>query len=309
MAYFAPYLDETGLHIPTYAERMEALIASYRSIFGQEINLEESAPDYQLLSVLARALDDLSAVLVSVFASRNPGYAAGTALDLLLPLHGITREVTGDGTESDASARHRFALAVSAPSRTIAESLEDALAGVPNVADSKLLVNDTEATDAHGIPPHSICALVQGGAAAAIAKVIFDKKAPGIGTYGSSNASVTDAFGVSHTVYFQRATTINTTVTVRLSPLAGFDEATMVPAIKQAVFDYVSSLGIGQELVVPVLYGICYSAEKAETPTFSVTQILALVTGGSATSGVLAAEWNQRFVIPSVGFVNVVVGS
>ena len=72
---------------------------------------------------------------------------------------------------------------------------------------------------------------------------------------------------------------------------------------------YVSSLGIGQELVVPVLYGICYSVEKAATPTFSVTQILALVTGGSATSGVLAAEWNQRFVIPSVGFVNVVVGS
>ena len=308
MAYFAPYLDETGLHIPTYTERMEALLESYRSIFGPEINLEESAPDYQLLSVLARALDDLSALLVSLFASRNPAYAAGSALDLLLPLHGITREGTASGTETDASARHRFALAASAPARTIAESLADALAGVPNVSDAKILVNDTGETDAHGIPPHSICALVQGGAAAAIAKVIFNKKAPGIGTWGATSATVTDAFGVSHPIHFQRAATINTTVTVRLTPLTGFDETTLIPAIRQAVFDYVSTLGIGQELVVPVLYGICYSAEKAATPTFSVTQILALVTGGSATSGVLAAEWNQRFVIPSVGFVNVVVG-
>ena len=26
MSYFAPYLDETGLHIPTYADRLEALL-------------------------------------------------------------------------------------------------------------------------------------------------------------------------------------------------------------------------------------------------------------------------------------------
>ncbi len=91
MSYFAPYLDESGLHIPTYADRLEALLASYRSVFGPEINLTESSPDYQLLSIFARALDDFSALLVSLFAARNPSYAAGTALDLLLPLYGLTR--------------------------------------------------------------------------------------------------------------------------------------------------------------------------------------------------------------------------
>ena len=91
MSYFAPYLDETGLHIPTYADRMEALVSAYHSIFGPDINLTESSSDYQLLSVFARSLDDLSASLLSVFASRNPFYASGAALDLLLPIHGITR--------------------------------------------------------------------------------------------------------------------------------------------------------------------------------------------------------------------------
>ena len=28
MSYFAPYLDESGLHIPTYADRLEALLAT-----------------------------------------------------------------------------------------------------------------------------------------------------------------------------------------------------------------------------------------------------------------------------------------
>ena len=303
MSYFAPYLDETGLHMPTYAERMEGMLAAYRGIFGQEINLAESSPDYQLMSIFARALDDFSAVLVSLFASRNPGYATGAALDLLLPLHGITREAG----ETDASARNRFALAASGHGRTIAEGLADAIAAVPNVAASRLIVNDSDAADANGIPAHSICAVVQGGNVAAIGKAIFNKKAPGIGTYGANSAVVTDAFGQNHTVYFQRSASSYVTITIRLSPLTGFDEATTLPAIRRAVMAYVSALAIGQDLVVPAIYGICYSAEQAEVPTFSVTQILALVTGGTATSGVLTAGWKERFVIPSDSFINVVI--
>ncbi|MCR4876506.1 MAG: hypothetical protein K5922_04995, partial [Clostridiales bacterium] len=112
MAYFAPYIDETGLHIPTYEDRLQALLDSYRSIFGMEVNLAESAPDYQLLSVFARALDDLSAGMVDLFASRNPNYAAGTALDFLLPLHGLTR--------SGATYSTVFVTLTGQPSATLA---------------------------------------------------------------------------------------------------------------------------------------------------------------------------------------------
>ena len=30
MAYFAPYIDGTGIHMPTYEERLEALTEAYR---------------------------------------------------------------------------------------------------------------------------------------------------------------------------------------------------------------------------------------------------------------------------------------
>ena len=34
MSYFAPYIDGTGIHMPTYEDRLEDLTEAYRTIFG-----------------------------------------------------------------------------------------------------------------------------------------------------------------------------------------------------------------------------------------------------------------------------------
>ena len=60
MAYFSPYIDGSGGHMPTYEDRLDELVSSYRSIFGVDSELSESVPDYQLLSIFAKALDDTS---------------------------------------------------------------------------------------------------------------------------------------------------------------------------------------------------------------------------------------------------------
>ena len=39
MACFAPCIDSSGIHIPTYADRLSDLCSAYRSIFGQEAEL------------------------------------------------------------------------------------------------------------------------------------------------------------------------------------------------------------------------------------------------------------------------------
>ena len=108
MAYFAPYIDESGIHMPTYEDRLGDLCDKYRAIFGQDAVLDPSVPDYQLLSVFAKALDDTSAYVLSAYNSRNPAYATGQALDLLLPLYGINREAG----ETDASVRGRMNAAI-----------------------------------------------------------------------------------------------------------------------------------------------------------------------------------------------------
>lgn len=91
MSYFAPYLDETGIHMPTYSDRMDALITGYRQIFGSDIYLGEDSQDYELLSLFAKAMDDCSALMLDIYNSRNPNWASGAALDTLLPLAGIRR--------------------------------------------------------------------------------------------------------------------------------------------------------------------------------------------------------------------------
>ena len=109
MSYFPPYIDASGIHMPTYEDRLQDLCSAYRSIFGLDAELSPAVPDYQLLSVFAKALDDASAFVVSGYNSRNPAYASGQALDLLLPQYGLSR-LPG---ETDAEARGRVKTALS----------------------------------------------------------------------------------------------------------------------------------------------------------------------------------------------------
>ena len=67
MSYFAPYIDGTGLHMPTYEDRLSDLVSAYRSIFGIDAEMSEAVPDYQLLSVFAKALDDTSALVLQAY--------------------------------------------------------------------------------------------------------------------------------------------------------------------------------------------------------------------------------------------------
>ena len=76
MAYFAPYLDEAGLHLPTYEERLENLCEAYRAIFGQEAELSPAVPDYQLLSVLAKASRPALLIVAKISALLAPSTAA-----------------------------------------------------------------------------------------------------------------------------------------------------------------------------------------------------------------------------------------
>ena len=44
MSYFAPYIDGSGMHMPTYEDRLADLVSAYRSIFGIDAELSESVP-------------------------------------------------------------------------------------------------------------------------------------------------------------------------------------------------------------------------------------------------------------------------
>ena len=92
MSYTAPYIDDSGLHIPTYSDILQDLIAQFKQIYGDDIYLDEDSQDYQMLSIFASKTYDTMQLLVIVYNNRSPKTAIGSALDSIVKLNGISRK-------------------------------------------------------------------------------------------------------------------------------------------------------------------------------------------------------------------------
>ena len=278
MSYFAPYIDASGIHMPTYEDRLQDLLSAYRTIFGQEAELSPAVPDYQLLSVFAKALDDTSALVLQAYNSRNPG-------------------------ESDASARARMRLASAARGAFSMEAMEAALRQISGVTHVRIRVND-EDTAADGIPGHTVAAMVSGGNAGLIAEAIWRKKPPGIATAGTTSRTVTDAAGNSHTVRFSRPGLLAVSFRIELRSYEGFEETEVVPAMKEALMTYVNeTLDIGEAINVPQLYGMLYRAAGNAGSSFSITDMTCSGNHGVSRERI-TPEWNQKFTLMSASEVS-----
>ena len=64
MAYSAPYLDNNGIHLPTYDDRLEDLLSGYKQIFGSDVYLGPDTMDYQLCALVAKCWDDLASLIL-----------------------------------------------------------------------------------------------------------------------------------------------------------------------------------------------------------------------------------------------------
>lgn len=93
MAYFAPYIDAAGLHIPTYTDIRDDLIAEFKRIYGQDIYLDNDSQDYQMISAFALKSYDTLQLLQIIYNNRGPKTAVGSALDGLVKLNGIKRKM------------------------------------------------------------------------------------------------------------------------------------------------------------------------------------------------------------------------
>ena len=291
MSYFSPYINETGIHMPTYEDRLDYLVDAYRSIFGVDSELSASVPDYQLLSVFAKALDDVSALIVQAYNSRNPAYATGEALDLLLPQYGLTRE-TG---ETDASLRARIRTSLAGRGAASADALLAAVLAAKNVKDARLYINDTDSTDSIGMPAHSIQVVIRGGAAAAVAQAIYDKKAPGITVVGTSGGNAVDSQGNTVRIPFTRHTDVFIFVYLFIKVLPGGDQTAIEDAVVPRLLSYIDGLGLATPLNIPQLYGVAYAANPAIAQTFVITDIQVAIPGAqSVIRDLVPCEWNQK---------------
>ena len=374
MAYFKPYIDETGYHYPTYNEILEYLIDRMQTIYGSGIYLGNDSPDYEMLSTFAELTYDTYQAGEILYNAQSVETAIGVGLDYQAAIVGIARKqptksaaaltltgtpdtvisggvcadangylwdingsvtigsngqaaavaycreygfisalantitrimtptlgwasvtnaaaaVVGTVVEKDSALRARFRESVALPSVGMLDSLKSAILTVKDVVRCSVYENNTNTTDANGIPGHSVCCVIEGGDEQTLADIIWAKKGIGAGTYGGASGdtnlvqrTVYDQNDNPHTVSFARLTYVDISIQIDVLPKNGYSDSTATE-IQMAIVDYLSTFGIGIDLDVSTLWSVVQSVNgNLQTPSFSVRAVKA--AKGSATLG------------------------
>ncbi|MFP1216774.1 baseplate J/gp47 family protein [Klebsiella pneumoniae] len=159
----------------------------------------------------------------------------------------------GVAAETDAELRVRQSQSVALASLTPFDAVDGAIASVEGVTRHKLFENDTETTDANGLPEHSISAVVEGGDATEIANTIRSVKGQGVSTYGTTAVVVTDKYGNPYTIRFSRPVDVPVYVSITLKALTGYT-SDIGDEMKAAVASYINSLAIGDGVLLSRVY-------------------------------------------------------
>ncbi|MBO1727634.1 baseplate J/gp47 family protein [Klebsiella pneumoniae] len=159
----------------------------------------------------------------------------------------------GIAAETDAELRVRQSQSVALASLTPFAAVDGAIANVEGVTRHKLFENDTETTDANGLPAHSISAIVEGGDATEIANKIRSTKGQGVSTYGTTAVIVTDKYGNPYTIRFSRPVDVPIYVSITIQALTGYSSE-VGDEMKAAVAAYINSLAIGDSVLLSRVY-------------------------------------------------------
>lgn len=111
---------------------------------------------------------------------------------------------TGEDEETDVQLRARRIAAIASQSDGYLAGITGAIKGVSGVTDAVVYENVTNSTDVYGVPAHSMWAIVDNGANAAIADVIYRKRNAGCGMKGDVIVPVTQVNGTVFNVLFDR---------------------------------------------------------------------------------------------------------
>ncbi len=85
-------LDILGLHVKTINDIIDELTEGLKTIYGEDINVDQSSPDGQLINIFSQAIGEMLELLVAVYNSFNPEAAYGAVLDHRCALNGIVRQ-------------------------------------------------------------------------------------------------------------------------------------------------------------------------------------------------------------------------
>lgn len=133
----------------------------------------------------------------------------------------------GTDLESDADLRIRREQELQGGGAGNVDAIRAGLLKVNGVQSVTVLNNYTDVTDANGLPPHSIQAIIYDGPTPLalsndIAQVLWNDSAAGIRCFGAVSGNAIDALGVQHALNFSRVAPIAVYLAFALTPRQGY---------------------------------------------------------------------------------------
>lgn len=98
LATLACTVDENGITAPSFSDIVESLKATYRGIFGQDINLDDDTQDGQLIGAQAQAYNDFNNACIATYNQFSPATAVGAGLSSVIKINGIRRQEPSNST-------------------------------------------------------------------------------------------------------------------------------------------------------------------------------------------------------------------
>lgn len=237
----AGYLVATNAGLQ-YTVTVDAVISSSRTTLAL-VKAVKTGPEYNTAA---------GTVIVIV----NPSAVAG--------VESVTNEaeiVGGRVKETDAEFRTRYHESVDYSGGVNADAIRAALMNdVEGVSSAYVYENDTDVMETtYSLPAHSIEAVVYGGLDEQIAKAIYDRKAGGVQTIGSTTVNVVTASGQRLPIHFSRPTSRK--IYIKIMELTTSADYPGDEVLKQALVDYIGDntsggLNIGVDVTYIKLPGI-----------------------------------------------------
>jgi len=194
----------------------------------------------------------------------------------------------GADKESDESYRLRGLTEVFAAGSHTADAIRADILRLTGVLSVRVLQNQTDLTDADGMPPHTVEALVRGGDDTEIATYLLETGiGAGYASFGNTPVVLLDDLGVSYTIKFSRPvqlpiyTTLNVIVDPGNFPADGTDQ------IKLAVVTWGDAQDTGRDAVAAAIAAQAFTVDGvldvpsvqiglAPSPTSSTTLVVPL---------------------------------
>lgn len=202
----------------------------------------------------------------------------------------------GAPVEQDSQLRQRQAVSTSIPAQTVIQATTSALANLPGVTAVQPYENQSDITDGNGLPPHSVCFVIEGGDITAITNVIGLYKTPGTNTYASGTNSQSEIYndpaGLPVPIKFYNpaiAAVIGVQLTIKA--LTGWDTSFEVP-IAAAVANLIQGFGIGSTVVYTQIFVAGYNAAPIPN-TYYVQGVQINKNGGSFSAANIILAFNE----------------